>query len=145
MAMKMISWPMDPRPYDVGDPDAVADVAPRKAPRLAGRGASPRAWHEVYLNEVQAGRAASVKDSVAAGHSLIVIEAVSSAAECASLARAAAVGAANEREQRGIECGAEVFDVGEGADDDNVEQDERERHHVAQLRPGLALARVVLR
>lgn len=92
----------------------VAPVLPMVAPPLAEKPAPPRqpgrsavgdasSWHEVFLNHVQAGAEASMSASVAAGHSVLVLHALSTAVECARLGSEAAAAASRERETRGID------------------------------------------
>ena len=86
-----------------------AAVLPSAAPRLPGHGHThlpdtpeSRAWREVFINPIEAGQAATMASSMAAGHSLMVIDVLSTAAECASLASDAAAAAQRERDRRGI-------------------------------------------
>lgn len=79
------------------EPLAMPTAAP-PLPRLAGHCAT---WHEVFLDHAQAGAAASVTDSLRAGHSVLVLHAVSSTAECKALAAQCALAAALVREERG--------------------------------------------
>ena len=60
------------------------------------------AWHEIFLNFAQAGALPTVAASVAAGHSFLMLECVSSAAECAAISSEAAAAAAAERELRNL-------------------------------------------
>jgi len=82
--------PMPPPTAPCLEPPAAAVLRP-------GRGAT---WHEIILNHEQA-VSTSISASVAAGHSLLVIE-VSSALECERLAAEATVAAGHRRETCGI-------------------------------------------
>lgn len=59
-------------------------------------------WREIFLNHQHAAAARSVAESVAAGHSLLVLDAVATAAECERLASEATAAAAAEREAKGL-------------------------------------------
>lgn len=65
--------------------------------------AAHRAWHEVFLNHDAAAASPDVASSVAAGHSFLVIDLLSTASECRVLAAEAAKFAERERVERGID------------------------------------------
>ena len=56
-------------------------------------------WHEIFLNDTAADTG-SVAESVATGHSILVLDSVSSASECESLAAEASQAATKEREAK---------------------------------------------
>ena len=63
-------------------------------------GSSTGTWRELFIDRDQACAAPSVATAVAAGHSLLVIDAVATASECAAIASEACQAAACERATR---------------------------------------------
>ena len=63
---------------------------PAIGPRAASSG---QGWHEVLLNTVQAGRAGSAAESVALGHSFLIIPSLATISECSELCSSATAAA----------------------------------------------------
>ena len=74
-------------------------------PRLPQHGVvgSKNNWKELFLNPVEAGVSTTLAASVAAGHSLLVVESLATEAECASLSKDASQAAHIERETKCID------------------------------------------
>ena len=61
------------------------------------------AWREIFLNHEHAAAAQTVAESVANGHSILVLDDLATAEECAFLCSEAAAAAAIERERKGLD------------------------------------------
>lgn len=61
------------------------------------------AWREVFLNAQHAAVSSTLADSIAAGHSVLILEGVASEDECQQLASEASLAAAKERTAKGLD------------------------------------------